>query len=49
MKVIIVDNNRNLQLVIKGAFFMEIVYGALILSSILIAAIATEDFISSER
>ena len=32
-----------------GVFIMEIIYGVLILSSILIAAIATEDFISSER
>ena len=40
---------ENKQQPIKGELIMEIVYGALILSSILIAAIATEDFISSER
>ena len=49
MNSILVGINRKWQLVIKGAFIMEIVYGALILSSILIAAIATEDFISSQR
>ena len=49
MKGSIVNTNRHFQLVIKGELIMEIVYGALILSSILIAAIATEDFISSER
>ena len=49
MLSILVYMGENEQQPIKGEFIMEIVYGALILSSILIAAIATEDFISSER
>ena len=49
MKSILVHTFGNIELISKGALIMEIVYGALILSSILIAAIATEDFMSSER
>ena len=49
MQGILVYTGGNKQQPIKGEFIMEIVYGALILSSILIAAIATEDFIYSER
>ena len=49
MQSILVYTGENNEQPVKGEFIMEIVYGALILSSILIAAIATEDFISSER